>query len=126
MGDQTLKRIQTLARNHCAAFTGKDGCCFEPNGQPRCQWFRTDPQALPFIESGDMRCLEFERGVLPSDPALEANYFNRKENAAKCERCSTPIVKTSNRMKYCAECREIRRKQGAADRARKRYWEAKT
>ncbi|WP_139083992.1 hypothetical protein [Paenibacillus sp. HGF5] len=126
MGDQILKRIQTLARNHCAAFTGTDGCRYEPNGQARCQWFREDPQALPFLESGDMRCLEFERAVLPIDPELESRYFNRVENTATCERCSTPIVKTSNRTKYCGECREVRRKQGAADRARRRYWAAKT
>lgn len=125
MGDQILKRIQSLARNHCAAFTGTDGCRYEPNGQARCQWFRTDPQALPFIEAGDMRCLEFERAVLPIDPELESRYFNREENTATCERCSTPIVKTSNRTKYCGECREVRRKQGAADRARNRYWATK-
>lgn len=113
-----LKRIQTLARNHCAAFTGTDGCRFEPNGQSRCQWFRTDAQALPFIEAGDMRCLEFERSVLPIDPALEDAYFSSDaEPGAKCQECRLPFSRKSNRQRFCPTCAKSRRRQ--ADRLRK-------
>ena len=115
------KRIIALARRQCAGSDGCGGCRHEPNGQTRCNFERTDPQALPFIESGDMRCAYFERSVLPADPELEARYFNRNVNSTKCGRCHKPIVKRSNATKYCGECRVVKRKQVDAARQRVRY-----
>ena len=113
--------IKRLARS-CASFTGSNGCLLEPNGQPRCSFHREDAQAAPFIKDGTMRCLYFEKSVLPADPALEARYFNREEvDTVKCERCGTPIVKKSNATKYCAKCGAIKRKQSEAERQRRNY-----
>lgn len=97
-------RIITFARSTCAGSDGKGGCRYEPNGQTRCSFERTDPQALPFIEAGDMRCFYFEKSVLPSDPALKARYFNEDANVTKCASCDKPIVRESNRQKYCGTC----------------------
>lgn len=117
--------IKRLARSSCAAFYGVDGCRYEPNGQTKCSFFRTDPQALQFIESGDMRCFTFERSILPADAELQARYFNREVNAATCARCRHDFVKSSNAAKYCDSCRDVRKREGNRDRQRKHYWNEK-
>lgn len=125
------RRLQALARQSCAAFVGTNGCRYAPNGQPRCVWFRDDPQARPFIEAGTMQCQYFEWYVLPANPALEARYWNREDNSTKCARCRQPFVKKSNRQKYCSSCRSeaermARRRRDAEYRARKRRFSGKT
>jgi hypothetical protein len=111
-------RIKTLARNQCANFCGTNGCQLEPNGQPRCNFYREDKQARPFIESGSLRCLYFERAVLPTDPALSDAYFSADAGPGdKCATCGLPFVRRSNRQRYCPTCAEARRRDW--DRARK-------
>jgi len=110
------KRLQSLARTHCAAFVGCDGCRYQPNSQPRCQWYRTDEQAAGFLADGALRCFYFEKHVLPIDPALEVAYWNTDGiNERKCESCGVSIVKKSNRQKYCVTCAADRRKASARD-----------
>ena len=112
------KRLQSLARTHCAAFVGCDGCRYTPNSQPRCQWYRTDEQATTFLADGGLRCFYFEKHVLPIDPALEVAYWNTDGlNESKCESCGVPIMKKSNRQKYCVSCAVERIRQN--DRNRK-------
>ncbi|WP_199925469.1 hypothetical protein [Paenibacillus bouchesdurhonensis] len=113
-----LNRIKTLARNQCANFCGSNGCRIEPNGQPRCNFYRDDPQAAPFIEAGTIRCLYFEHAVLPVDLALsDAYYAADSEPGAKCVTCGLPFARRSNRQRYCPSCAQARRRE--LDRARK-------
>mgnify|MGYP001525405116 CR=1 FL=1 len=44
--------------------------------------------------------------VLPAEPKLEAEILMSGAKTV-CERCGVPIVKHSNRQKYCAECARI-------------------
>lgn len=108
-----MKQLQKLARQHCASFTGSDGCLAEPNGQRRCQWFREDDQARPYIEDGSLRCFYFERHVLPIDPALEARYWNR--DTVKCGRCGGSYSRTSNRQRFCLPCGVQARRERARE-----------
>jgi hypothetical protein len=123
--------IKKLVRESCACFTENNGCMYCPNGQPKCNFFRDDPQAQPFIQNGDMRCFYFEKHVLPANPALEAAYFNRsdaKDSLAKCGRCGRcgeDFVKASNAAKYCGPCRDARKREAARDRMRRKYWREK-
>ncbi len=113
--------VKRLARNNCANFTGTNGCVACPNGQTRCNFYREDAQAAPFINDGTMTCRYFESHILKADEVLEARYFNRGIDTVKCERCSTPIAKKSNATKYCAECSVIKRRQSEAERQRRNY-----
>lgn len=114
-----IKQLQRLARRHCASFAGTNGCLAEPNGQPRCQWFREDEQARPYLTDGSLRCPYFEKHVLPIDPAAEARYWNRE--TAKCDRCGNAYSKTSNRQRYCPPCGvQVRRERSRAGMAKLR------
>jgi hypothetical protein len=105
--------IKRLARNCCANFTGNNECLLEPNGQPRCTYYREDTG----FPADDLRCFTFERSVLPSDPALESRYWNKPtDNNAKCASCGSEYVKRSNRQKYCDKCKT----QAETDARRKR------
>lgn len=115
-----LTEIQRLARKSCACFTGSDGCLHEPNGQSRCNFFRTDAQARQYVEDDTMRCFVFERGVLPTDPVLERQYFGDTGAVDRCEKCRTRIVKRSNRQKYCASCAGEAAKRRSRDSMRRK------
>lgn len=107
------RRLQALARQSCAAFVGTNGCRYAPNGQPRCVWFRDDPQARPFLDDNSLRCFYMEKHVLPADPALQAAYWSTDEiSGNNCKTCGVPFVRRSNRQAYCSGC--------AADRKRAR------
>lgn len=51
-------------------------------------------------------CKYFRNAVLPAEPKLEAEILMSGAKTV-CERCGVPIVKHSNRQKYCAECARI-------------------
>lgn len=115
------KRIQSLVRQHCAAFVGENGCRYCPNGQERCNFYRDDEQARPYIEAGTMQCGYFERHVLPIDPALEKAYWSTDElRGHNCKACGVPIVKRSNRQQFCGECAAERKRERERDRMRAR------
>lgn len=68
------------------------------------------------------RCLTFEKGVLPTDAALEADYWNVFEGGkvtesviiGECKRCKQEYVKPARNTQYCLPCRD------EVERARKR------
>lgn len=99
-------KIQKLAKT-CANFLDGGKCLLEPNRQPYCNFYRQDEQAQAYKD--DMRCLYFEKYVLPSHPEVEAEYFNL--NTAKCTECGAEYEKRSNRQKYCPECSAQKRRE---------------
>jgi hypothetical protein len=113
-------RLKTLARSSCAAFTGSDGCRYQPNGQSRCQWFRDDPQVTPFLNDGGLRCGYMEKHVLPADKALQTAYWSTdKIRGNSCKACGLPYVKRSNRQRFCENCAADRKRQRARDGMKK-------
>jgi|SRR5690625_3631661 len=108
---KTRNGIKRLARRQCASFTEGGRCLLEPNGQPYCNFYRTDEQAAPFIEDGSMRCGYFEKSVLPADPELETKYWNR--DTAACTECGAGYEKRSNRQRYCPACSAEKRRERA-------------
>jgi len=100
--------VRSLAKNACACFYGADRCRWYPQDQEKCIFFLDDVD--------DQKCKYFEKYVLPIDPQLEAAYFAAEADDT-CEHCSLPMIKSSNRQKYCSACAdEIRRER---DRRRK-------
>ncbi|MGM7723745.1 hypothetical protein [Metabacillus sp. Hm71] len=118
------KQVQRYARNHCASFSGKDGCLLEPEGCETCRYFRDG-----FI--GHKRCQYFERFVLPGDPMQELSYWKEIAGEApamdvgNCDRCGTKFIKGSGAAKYCDNCRPIVRKQKNAKRMREQRLQQK-
>ncbi|WP_396135503.1 cysteine-rich VLP protein [Bacillus sp. 3255] len=106
-----LTETQRLARNQCANFTGSCSCLIETDDQLTCRFFRDNAEGA--------RCKYFETSVLPADSGLEAKYFGGTvKNRDHCDMCRKDYVRTSNRQRYCVDCRDraqtmVRRKRDA-------------
>lgn len=116
----TELEVRSLARSSCANHSNihiKDGCLVELDGNLTCRYFRDNGEHA--------RCRYFESSVLPSDTGLEARYFGgTKSNLVRCAMCHKDYVRTSNRQRYCTDCRdraqtEARRKRDARYRRNK-------
>ena len=106
----------------------EDDCL--PKDKP-CQW--REGGKYPFSDKG-ITCPYLRKAVLPADPELEALYHayldaadgGTQQAAMKdnCHRCGEPMIKTSNRQKYCASCRVTRRRKMKAKWERDNYHES--
>lgn len=132
-----LRPIRKQVRSQCATFSAEsnghtNSCHFWPANQPHCVFFREDGQYRERLKAGKIRCKYFETHVLPADPALELAYWGKHPDGIDgqavgiCERCKDSFNRKSNRQEYCPSCREIRSKETARDRMRKKYWKDKT
>ena len=120
-------RLARLARQNCANYEG-GACLIQPCGQCIVE-IETD--RLPANV-----CPYFMQAVLPADPALMDEYLDyfprdyplKRENSGLpdvCERCGDRYKRTSNRQKYCHQCRdEVRREQAKRRMRAKRIREA--
>jgi hypothetical protein len=98
MSDQIQRLVRSSCANHSEAHV-KDGCLIEPDGLLTCRYFRDNSKGA--------RCRYFETSVLPADCGLEARYYgNADKDSASCAMCRKPYVKTSNRQRYCTDCRD--------------------
>ena len=115
--NKLIPALSRLVANECANHL--DGMCL-PKDKP-CNWYETDinPDTgarYPFGDKG-ITCPYFLKAVLPGNKRLEALYFaflddydsKRSLNIVTdcCKRCGAPIVKASNRQKYCAKCSKV-------------------
>ena len=129
--NKLIPALSRLVANECANHL--DGMCL-PKDKP-CNWYETDinPDTgarYPFGDKG-ITCPYFLKAVLPGNKRLETLYFaflddydgKRSLNIVTdyCKRCGAPIVKASNRQKYCASCREDARRRTKARWERENY-----
>ncbi len=103
------KRANALIRRACCNYD--NGNCVLLDDGEKC--------ACAQSISYSVICKWFRRAVLPLDKSLETEIFH-KDSCKRCTVCGAAFQSTSNRAKYCDECRKrIARKQKAAH-ARKR------
>lgn len=108
-------RVKKLVASECASYSSdwvgiNHYCCMT---DCTCRYFK-DTDTLP-------RCNYFERGVLPLDEKLQADYIaeQSKENqvvekgvsakpkpTVKCAKCEELFKANSNRQQYCEKCRK--------------------
>ncbi|MBD7965389.1 cysteine-rich VLP protein [Fictibacillus norfolkensis] len=117
--DSVKSKAKRLAKAECANFTGNEGC-----------YVTCGNRCILFYESEGIGnvCPYFIKAVLPGDHKLESEYrdlFNiptEKKSTDLCEECSRPIERTSNRQKYCGECRgEVRKTKEKKRQQERRY-----
>lgn len=125
---QLILSLSRLAIHECA--NNMDGLCL-PKDKP-CRWMEYDinpdtGRPYPFGDKG-ITCPYFLKAVLPGNRNLQARYLAfindydgirpLESVASNCERCKEPIIKASNRQKYCDSCKitERRKKKAAWDR----------
>lgn len=73
--------------------------------------------------SYSLLCKYFRNAVLPAEPKLEADIFGIRYE--KCVSCGSPIIKKSNRKKYCEKCAKRAYKKQQAEYARRKRAESK-
>ena len=106
-------KIKKLIKKECANYNYDGYMCW-----PRdcvCKYF------VEHEEDKLMRCGYFEKAVLPVDPNLESEYRKHFEmgvttDVKVCEGCGTLMRKSSNRQKYCNNCKKYVSKE------QKRQW----
>lgn len=114
------KLIQAIERGvvkNCANYD--DGMCLLKD-KP-CVWKEEEvnpdtEKPYPFGDKG-ITCPYLRKAVLPGNKNVEKMYYAFLDDydgrvdldvvADTCERCKTPIIKASNRQKYCAGCRDM-------------------
>ena len=89
-----FRRIDKLIRNSCSAYSGGN-CLFLDDG---------DEYVCPQMRSGRIFCRYFRWVILPLDPVLEAEIYERKAEMKICVKCGKQYLPKSNRSKYCPDC----------------------
>ena len=127
--DGLINAIDRLVVSSCANYD--NGICL-PKDRP-CRWREINLTGnkeydYPFSDKG-ITCPYLLKAVLPGDKRLQGLYEAYLDNVdgkrsiekvvSTCERCKTPIAKTSNRQKYCSTCKEYEDKRIRAARKRK-------
>lgn len=126
------KLIQAIERGvvkNCANYD--DGMCLLKD-KP-CVWKEeeinpdTDKQ-YPFGDKG-ITCPYLRKAVLPGNKNVEKMYYAFLDDydgrvdldavTDTCERCRTPIIKASNRQRFCLSCASAQRKMKEAARQRR-------
>lgn len=105
MTAEQSRKANSLIKQSCANYDAALNNCIalDDGTAPGC------PQML----THSLLCKYFKNAVLPAEPGLDAQ-IRRPREVAKCSRCGAPIVKTSNRRKYCDDCaKTVHRKQQA-------------
>ncbi|MDM5197870.1 cysteine-rich VLP protein [Fictibacillus enclensis] len=115
---QSVKsKANKLAKDNCANYTGAGLCLVACGG--RC--------LLTYESEGTGNiCPYFIASVLPAEHELEMEYreiFDIPSVPLQkdlCDECGRPIERSSNRQKYCGECRESVRKTKEKQRQKER------
>ncbi len=119
--------LKQLISEECANYYAKMGktndyCCAEWTPDHRCVYFTAN---------GFPRCGYFERSVLPLEPGLESVYHAERESQAPlsarekqkirvsvmpiCAMCGKPFKRSSNRQRYCPQCRKVARQKAVRE-----------
>ena len=103
MTGRQSRRANALIKRLCANYYG-GGCIMLGCGCPQ-------------MISLSLLCKYFRHAVLPADMRLEADIL--KTHPDRCVICGVPIVRRSNRQKYCRECAVRMRRLSNTDAVRK-------
>ena len=109
MTGRQSRRVNALIKRLCANYYG-GGCIMLGCGCPQ-------------MISLSLLCKYFRHAVLPADMRLEADIL--KTHPDRCVICGVPIVRRSNRQKYCRECSLKAFREQQAKYAKKRRDESK-
>lgn len=125
--DKLIRALERHVVSFCPNYD--NGNCL-PKDSP-CQW--REGGKYPFSDKG-ITCPYFRKAVLPADKELEEAYYHHLDVAdgkvtqakadaisSTCARCKVPIIKSSNRQRYCAACSQVRKRKTKARWAREQY-----
>lgn len=106
LGNDILRRAIQLVKNECA-------CTID---RKNCEWLdKPCPQIAEFQNCGTRSprfCSWFRDAVLPSDKTLQARLTGlQNEQVRKCSVCNTPILRSSNRQRFCDACGQRNRRK---------------
>jgi hypothetical protein len=109
-----INKIKSLIKKECANYNYDGDFCFPADYKCR------------FFDNGITlkRCKYFEKSVLPINASLECEYRKENnmmlpnENLKRC-RCGQFFYPTSNRQKYCDDCKKEIQKQQSLLRKQK-------
>ena len=110
MTGRQKQRAVRLIRHRCSACDNGNCLYLDDGEEVVC------PQTISYSV-----CCKFFRRVLLCDEAgqtLEAELF-KKDAVKNCVICGATFVSTSNRAKYCADCKAVAQRQQKAEYARK-------
>lgn len=106
MTNHQHEKVKAYIKSNCASYDRGGLCHIETDSSGN--------RLCPLIYELGKTCNYAETSVIPGDPVIEALYNAGKEGASSkvdtCERCKTPIIRTSNRQKYCKPCADSVRK----------------
>ena len=118
MADGSLPRMTARQRQHAVRLI-RSLCNACDNGN--CLYLDDGEEAVcPQTISYSVCCKFFRRVLLydESGKTLEAELF-KKDAVKHCVICGATFVSTSNRAKYCADCKAVAQRQQKAEYARK-------
>ncbi len=103
----TVRQMRSLAKRECANCFDDGKLCVMLDAP--C--FQT--------KSNYLECSYFKECVLPLDKALQAKVTPEEHGKIKrCTICGKSFLPTSNRAKYCGECRANERRKKETERKR--------
>lgn len=102
------RRLNALIKKECC--NQSDGNCLLLDDGDAC--------VCPQLISGSLLCKWCECAVLPLNKELYAEIYNT-EDRRKCTLCGMAFVSTSNRVKYCPDCRKQVERRQAKERKQK-------
>lgn len=116
-----LRQAKQLARKECSNHF--DGDCIYTN-KP-CHVINP---IYPSIHSGAIGCEYFLSSVLCLQPELYAAIRHRMEDELsvgahwkECAFCKKPFLLSSNRQKYCVDCRDLAKRIRVREKQRRYY-----
>lgn len=107
------QRANALIKRLCANYDN-GSCLALDDGEP-CACVQSISYSL--------LCKYFRKAVLPPEPLLEADILGTRFE--KCVSCGAPIIKKSNRKKYCEKCAQRAYKTQQAEYAKRKRAESK-
>ena len=92
------RKVGALVKRECCNCV--DGNCLLLDDGDEC--------VCPQLISYSLLCKWFRVAVLPADKLLYAELMNT-EDKRRCIECGASFASSSNSVKYCPECRKVRR-----------------